>query len=461
MTRPPFVFGDPQITMMSTGRYMGEPTDPGAPGYYMGETLVESTIYSRYFDGISSGVPVDTLSPSPFGLIRLSETEDVTVVSAGRVNTTIEFDIPTTNEVACEFLIVKGSSFTGPEPATTLFTSITAGTYTVYSGGQLLGAPNGSSTIPVGPDFGAKKLDVADATGFAIGQWVKIQNTVGLEIQIARISNINGTELTFDADILMVVEDNATIETINDVTPLTEVTDYTITLASGDFIINETAATIDKLVWTVYQTDLTDYEGGDFWILPGILPLADYSDPASVSVYPGAIMLGSTNSIETSFSFERDGAPLGRDYTLYSIAKDDESPTNPSLARAASLTHIPARVTTGSILSAGPGSLTISWNDTTLDGSFVTGYNIVRSPGQTFVPALAEKLNVNLITTTQFTDADGAPNRVPVIDVAAPVDGQFYSYSIESAVATGQWTITTLNRRIDQGEILTAEKQLT
>lgn len=467
MARPPFVFGYPEITM-GENFYMGEP--PPVPfgdpeGYYMGETQAEGELYSAYSEGHPTLVATDSLSPEPVSLFgkRLLATESVNVVNAGRVTVTLEFTKPVYNELAQEFLLAKGPATSGTEIGSTAFGDLASGTYSVFAGGLVLGAPGGSSIIPLAPNFGAKLATVALITGFAIGQWVKIRNPIGGEICILKIASISGADIKFESDILMTVEDGATIDTVNDFVQITEVTDYTIDLLTGNVSVLETAATNDQLIWIEYKTNLTDYSGVEFWLIPGLSPVPDYSDPIEVSGHGSAIFLGAVNDIPSIFSFEKDGNFLGRDYTLYAIAIDDEVPVNPSLARAIQFTFIPARAVSVST-DTGNSRVTLKWNDVRTDGSAASGYNVVRNDGQTFIPAIAQKLNLNLIPNdnplVEFTDEDGAPNRVPILTVPAPVNNLYYTYAIESGIVTGQWTILTANLRDDQFEILIAEKEL-
>lgn len=464
MTRPPHFFsGGPVITMQATGRYMGVGTAPGEPQLYMGEVLLSGELYARYSDGVSTLVPIDTLSPDPYSLTnkRLLITQEFSVVPSGRNEVTLEFTKPIYNEEAQELLLQKGPSLSGPEIGDTSFDPVGAGQYTVYAGGGSLGAPGGSSVIPLSPNFGARVVTVSNTVGFGVGQWVKMENPVGGEIAVNKISSIDGMNITFDGDIFLILEDGATIETINDSVAITEVTDYTIVLSTGVVTVNDTAATQNKLIWIKYKAELTDYDGGDFWIIPGILPVPDYSDPQDVSSHPMAVNVGSVTSSPTLFSFERDGGDLGKDYTLYAIAKDSEIPPNPSLARAIPFTHIPAIPVTVT-LTPGPDQIEIRWNDTRTDGSTLTGYNVVRSNGQTFVPSTAKKLNLLPISPDNpevvFLDAFGAANRDPA--VPPPVSGNSYAYSIEAFIETGFYSILTRNLRIDQAEVLVAETQL-
>lgn len=464
MTRPPFDFGYPEITLGLADFYLGDPEAPGAPGYYLGETLADAALYSRYSNSISTLVPIDSLSPDPYKLAnsRLLITQNFNIVPAGRNLVTLEFEIPPYNEKANEYLMAKGGSGSGTQMADASFDPIAPGQYTVYAGGSSLGVPGGTSTIPIAPNFGARVVTVVNPVNFGIGQWVKIRNPVDGNIAIVKIKSISGFIITFETDIFLIMENDATIETINDPVAITEVTDYTILLTSGLVTVNDTAATQNKLIWIEYKATLLDYDGGDFWVIPGILPVPDYSDPILVSSFIGAVQVGSVNSAATFFSFEEDGSELGRHYTLYAIAKDNQVPANPSLARSIGFTQIPARAFP--IVDSDDSSVEITWPDTRIDGSAVTAYNVIRCPGQVFVGSISDKVNENPILPTNpsvvFTDADGSPNRRDISEIPAPVNGNYYSYTVEAFTETGQYSILTQNERITQTEELVAEKPL-
>jgi hypothetical protein len=129
------------------------------------------------------------------------------------------------------------------------------------------------------------------------------------------------------------------------------------------------------------------------------------------------------------------------------------------LARAIPFTFIPARPSTVTT-EIGDSRVTIRWNDVTEDSSYADGYNVVRNIGSSFNPATSEKLNVDAITDTEFTDMEGATNRVSTTVVPAPVNGNVYSYSVETLVITGLWSILTRNLRVGQSEIIEASKGL-
>lgn len=460
----PVNFGPPIITMRANDPLYTMALPPG--GWYMGQRVPDSPLYSRYSEGVPANIPGDSLSPAPLSLAgkQLIATELTSTIPKGENEITIEFTRPLINEKAQEYLGLKGGLGSGVEVLEAFFEPIVTGMYVIYAGDNgTLGAPGGDSFSPTPQNFGTRDITVDNVANFAIGQWVVITNPVGGEIAIQKIESINGNILTFESDILIAVEGGAFVRTLNSVTTLNEGPDYSINLTNGEVSVADTLATRDKYIFIDYVTVCNDYDGADFWIVPGVHPITgtddDYILPQQIPVATGAIQVGSSGPSDTSFTFLKSGNCLGHDYTLYAIAKDAETIPNPSLARAVPFTFIPARPTTITT-EVGDGRVTIEWDDVTLDGSKADGYNVVRSNGPVFNGAGGQKVNQVAITALEFTDQSGAVNRVSDTELAPPVNGNTYSYVVESLVITALWGILTRNRRFDQTEVYTASKAL-
>ena len=90
----------------------------------------------------------------------------------------------------------------------------------------------------------------------------------------------------------------------------------------------------------------------------------------------------------------------------------------------------------------------VSWD--AVNDPNANGYNVFRSPGSTFTPAQALKVNSTLIPTgtgrVSFDDSAGnVSNRVPVGTAPFPQDGQTFTYKIETEDTVTFWTDGTSN----------------
>lgn len=455
-------FGDPVVTM-ATDKFMDLPPN----GFYMGQRVGAGVLYSKYSDGIEANIPGDSLSPSPlsFDGQQMIQTSDIVTVPAGEAVTTINFIRPLTNEKAQEFLGNKGGIGSGAEIYEASFEPFSPGEYQVFAADDF-GGPNGDSVAASPKNYGTKEIEVASAVGFAVGQWVIVNNLVGLEVSVVKISAINGNLLEFESDVLIPVEGGATIRTVNNEVEVVNGPDYSVNEANGQVTVFDTASTRNKTIFIDYVTLCQDYGGCDFWLIEGEHPITgtddDYIKPQEVSSFLNAELIGSSEPGDTSFEFRKEGSCLGRDFTLYCIAKDLESIVNPSLVRAVAFTFIPARPTTIST-EVGDNRVTISWNDTTEDGSECEGYNVVRSNGATFNAANSQRINSVLIAASggpNFVDQEGAPNRVAIESVPAPVNGNSFSYAVESGITTSLWNQITRNTRFGVLEITEAVRAL-
>jgi len=422
-------------------------------------------LFSNYSESAAAHPPLDSLAPKPVSFAGKQATavqdDGGGELPRGRTVITVNFANPTQNEDSLDSALRKGLPGEGDIQADLTYDPVVIGTEVVFAAGDF-GLPAGAeTTAAVAATFGSRQLAVSDPAGFAPGQTILIENPVDGAFTFGELAAIVGSALEFAHDLNIDVEAGAIVRTANDRTPLALGVDYDwADAALGLITIHDTPATADKVIGVSYATQLEDFAGGDVYALSGVLPHPDYTDPADVINDPAAELLGTWAPGDTQFGFDRfDEAGFGKQISIYLISKDDEATPNRGLARGFPVTVLPP-IPTGVATEAGNRRVTLFWDDLLAGGGLLDGYDVMRSDGAAFVPTGAKKLNVVTIGATSFTDGDGTPNRVPVVDVAAPVNCSTYSYAVVSKIASTLWDTPTRPTTADDAGQPTAIKAL-
>ncbi len=422
-------------------------------------------LFSNYSESAAAHPPLDRLAPKPVSFAGKQATavqDDAGgELPRGRTVITVNFANPTQNEDSLDGVLVKGPAGEGDIQADLTYDPVIVGTEAVY-GASDFGAPAGAeSTVAAATAFGSRQLPVSDPDGFAPGQKVLIENPIDGGFTFAEIASVVGSTLELAHDLNIDIEAGAAVRTANDMAPLNLGVDYDWADSSlGLITIHDTPATADKVIGVSYATQLEDYAGGDVYALSGELPHPDYAKADAIISDPAVELLGSWSPGETQFNVDRfDEAGFGRPMSVYLIPKDGEATPNLGLARGVPVTVMPP-IPTGVKTEAGNRRVSLFWDDLLAGGGLLDGYDLMRSNGPKFVPTGAKKINLETIGTPSFSDSEGAPNRVPVEEVPAPVNCSTYSYAVVSKIGTTLWDTPTRPTTADDPGQPTAIKAL-
>ena len=204
-----------------------------------------------------------------------------------------------------------------------------------------------------------------------------------------------------------------------------------------------------------YQTTLQDLDHYEVYRVPAN---AAVSSPTKANVLSAAGVVTVSAAVpSTATSFQDQtavDADNGKDLTYYVFALDNQGNAsnlssevmvqNPHLVFVEMIGTIPQNLAS----EVSSNKVVVSW-DAVSDPN-ANGYNIFRSPGSTFDPAQALKVNSTLIPKgtgrVSFDDSTGnATNRRPGTEVPFPEDGQTFSYKLETEDTTTFWSDGTSN----------------
>ena len=413
-----------------------------------------ASIVSLYSNAVTANVFSDELPPEPpvLSTVTASQNTNAGAIPQGRTAVTLNWSAPTLNErVPGEFLVQADG---GAQALESIYDPIAASP--VHELYEVTGQVGGSTTLSVAANKGDKTISVADASGFAANEWVEMAE--GANQEFAKILSINVNDITFYHR-LRTISSWTTSATVKEtqVSLKTITTDYTLTVSTGQINLLAGQFTNGNDVFMEYSVTLQDLDHYELYRIPGNLPVAEpalYSEVSghgSAVLVNGAIASGATQVVDSTLA-----AQNGQTWTYYLFAMDDEASPNASVADVIMVemfTTIPQSLAK----SVGDQQVILQWDaltDTNLDG-----VAILRCDGTSFIPSNAEPVNASLVTGVTFDDSsNNIANRVAPGTLAYPVNGQPYSYKIESEYSTSDWDVGTQNQRSGQVEQLTASK---
>lgn len=416
-----------------------------------------ATLRSLYSDAVTAHVPTDTLHPDPpvLGEIQCYQDTNTGAVPLGRSVVTINWTAPTKNALLAEYLgLATGAS----QQVETSFDPIESG-YQVYEASGFGGSGFGDTTITQAVEDGDNFLIVADATNFAVGNWVQIKE--GATEEFAKIASIDGLTLWIEQCVVYEYTTSATVKEVNTMTLKTLTTDYTIVTSTGVLTLVAGQWTNGKSIVVNYQATLQDLAGFVLYRLPSGSILTDKTF-SNVTSQPGAVLVSSTiPDTDTQYIETLAAGDNGENWTYYLFAKDDETIPNYSLADGVlveTITSIPQNLTS----TVGDAKVILTW-DAAPGGADANqdGWNVYRNNGGSLVPGSLVKANSAVIVkgTTTFDDsADNITNRVSSGTLAYPANGSTYTYVVESEDTTTAWTTGTRNQDSGGAAQLTAVK---
>lgn len=341
-----------------------------------------------------------------------------------------------------------------PQDITVANIPVVSGSYDVF---EVTGysAVGGATLLsdPISP--GAFKLPVLSSFGFTVDSWVQVIE--GSLREYGQIFAIEGDTLILYNPLTVGAFTAAASVRNVDILLKVETTDYTVDLPSGVFSLLAGQFTASNPVFFRYKQEITDLDVYELYRIPGQTPYPDGVHHDDILGDGGVVVVDDSisNSL-TQFVDVLDSPENGKSWTYYLFAKD----TKGNISRGQSM-YIETLVSRVQNLQAtvGDTKVVLTW-DALVDPN-VDGVNVYRSPGAVFDPSTAERVNSSLLTGTSFEDGpENAIDRRPPGEVAYPVSGQQYSYSVEAEDTVTDWDTGTQNESLDplKAEVTSASK---
>jgi hypothetical protein len=250
--------------------------------------------------------------------------------------------------------------------------------------------------------------------------------------------------------------------TIQQMTKLvkTQGVDYAVDYILGTITLNAGQFTPGNEVVIVYTPMLQDLDHYELFRVNGNEPVTPSDGHTEITrdaviVHPSVITVDlNIASTALSYTDTLGATENGETRTYYLFAADQETTPNYSTAAIVMVETIPT-VPQEPVVTVSDSKVEIAWDalDASADDN-TDGFNIYRCDGTEFVPADCIKVNSSLIAkaTPYFDDSvDNVLNRRPPGDVPYPVNGQIYTYRIESEDTITAWTIGTKNEDVETG----------
>jgi hypothetical protein len=424
-----------------------------------------ATLRSLYTAEATAFVPTDLLPPGKPSLIGSAQQAfQQNSVAHGRSVVTIAWSPPTTNEtIGGEVLGVADGLAQNLE---TTYDPVEAGEE-VYEMSNYGGGGRGDTTLAANAFPKAKSVTVTDPANFAIGDWVQLDD--GVNREYAKIASIAASVLTFEQRLLCCASFfPATTTTVKEATAVLKTgggTDYTLTAFTGEVAIVAGQFTASNDISIRYTTTVQDLDGFTLIRNPALLTDTSYeavSVEGSSVLVSDAIASGATSHADTLTAAEN-----GEDWYYYLYAQDDETVPNRSEVAVGGPLLVETIPSIPQNLTASPGdeAVILGWDTLGPGGSDtnVDGYNVYRNSGATLDPPNLDKLNAVLVPTgtLEFKDSQAGiddTSRVGSGAVPLPVNGQLYTYVIETEDSTTAWTTGTQNQSNGVAAQLTASK---
>lgn len=417
---------------------------------------------SQLSQQVIGSLAADILAPEPpvLGLIQALQFVDVGTPK-GRTRVSLNWTAPTKNEY------ISGELFKNPDGTPDLsngvensthetqFDPIVPGSYSVY---ERTGVSTNTKSLTASTIHGQRIINIGTPIpeDIIVGAKIVIDDGIINKEEYAEVKSVNSST----GDIILVdglfyphnSGGQVKAVTLNLKTPSTH---YNLDINTGVLTELSGGFTAGNKIIIRYQSYLNDLEHYELYRVPGNAPV---SVPTKFNVLsaPGVVAVSASipataTSFEDQLLLESDN---GKDYTYYLFAVDNQG--NASNLSSEVMTQnlhlvfvelIPSIVQNLST-ELSSNKVVVYW-DAVSDPN-ANGYNIFRSPGSTFEPLQAVKINSILIPKgngrVSFDDSEGnTSNRRPISEVPAPQDGQTYSYKIETEDTNTYWSDGTSN----------------
>ncbi len=421
-----------------------------------------ATLESQLSQQVVGSLAADILAPEPpiLGLIQATQFVDG-ATPKGKTRITLNWTAPTKNE------FIAGELFKNPDDTPdfadgiagatheTAFDPIVSGSFTVY---ERTGISSSPKTLTASTLHGQRVINIGTPVpaDIVVGAKIVIDNGVTGKEEYAEVKAVN--TLTGDVtlvDGLFFPHASGTDVRAATLAAKTLGTHYNLDLATG--VLSELSGgfTAGNRIVIRYQTSVQDLDHYEIYRVPGNAPV---SNPTKANVLAAAGVLTVSAAVASTATSFQDQTPVdadnGKDLTYYVFAVDSQGNAsnltsevmvqNPHLVFVETIGTIPQNLAT----EVSSNKVLVSW-DAVADPN-ANGYNVFRSPGSTFDPAQALKVNSTLIPKgtgrVSFDDSAGnTTNRRPGTEVPFPQDGQTFSYKLETEDTTTFWSDGTSN----------------
>ncbi|MFA5138336.1 MAG: hypothetical protein WC728_03805 [Elusimicrobiota bacterium] len=417
---------------------------------------------SQLSQQVVGSLAADILAPLPpvLGLIQALSVVDGPTPK-GKTRITLNWAAPIRNE------IIGGELLKLPDDSPSLaqgvggaiheaqFDPIEAGSYSVFERTGISGA---QTTLSASTLHGQRKVNVQTPVpgDIAADAWVVIDPGIAGKEEYLQVKSVNaGTgEVVFKNGLFFDHASGAAVQQAT-LTSKTEGTHYDLDKPTGVLTEQAGGFTAGNRIVMLYQTTVQDLGHYELYRVPGNAPVAvptkaNVLAAAGVQTVDAAILATATSKQDATLTDAEDG----KDFTYYLFAVDTAgNASNLTSEVMTANTHLVfietvPTVPQGLATQVSSNKVLVTWQAVTDPNA--NGYNVFRSDGSSFDPNAAVKLNSSLVAkgsgTATFDDSAGnSANRRPPGEVPYPVDGQTYSYKVETEDSTTFWTNGTSN----------------
>lgn len=421
-----------------------------------------ATLESQLSQQVLGSLAADILAPEPpiLGLIQATTLVDGPNPK-GKNQITLNWAAPTKNEA------IGGELFKNPDNTPSLaqginsvthetqFDPIVTGSYAVFERTAVSG---NSTTLSASVSHSQRRINAVTPlpVDIVVGAFIVIEDGVSGKEEYAKVKSVNtGTgEIVLEQGLFYSHASGSQIKQVT-FSAKTETTHYALDLATG--VLTEVGAsfTAGNRIIIRYQTSLQDLNHYELYRVPGnssiaVPTKANVLAASGVQTIDAAISSIATSKQDTSL-VDTDN---GKDFTYYVFAVDSQGNASNLTSEVVTLNlhlafvELIPTVVQNLLSQVSTNQVVVSWDAVTDPNA--NGYNIFRSDGASFNPNTAVKLNSSLIPKgagrISFDDSSGnIANRVSGAVAPFPVDGQTFSYKIETEDSVTFWADGTSN----------------
>lgn len=420
--------------------------------------IIESQLSQQVVGSLAS----DILAPEPpvLGLIQATQYVD-SGTPKGKTRITLNWTAPTKNEYISGELLRNPdgtpSLANGVENSTheTKFDPIVSDSASVY---ERTASSNESKTLTASTTHGQRIINIGTPVPNDIiaGGSIVIDDNVNSKEEYAKVRavNLSTGDIVLTDGLFETHNSGALVKAVS-LTEKTHGVHYNLDNNTGVITELNGGFTAGNKIIIRYQSVLNDLSRYELYRVPGNAPIP-MPTKNEVLAFSGVVAVNvnipsTATSYQEQLLLEQDN---GKEFTYYLFAVDDDG--NASSLTSEVMTqnmHFVFIETIPSIVQnlqadVSSNKVVVSWNAVTDPNA--NGYNIYRSPGPNFEPAQAVKVNSTLIPKgsgrVHFDDsANNTSNRRPTNEVSAPVDGETYSYKVETEDTNTFWSDGTSN----------------
>ncbi|MBI4369250.1 MAG: hypothetical protein HY547_03360 [Elusimicrobia bacterium] len=420
--------------------------------------ILESLLSQQVIGSLAADILA--AEPAILGLIQATQFVDG-LTPRGKTKITLNWTAPTRNE------FIGGELFINPDQTADLaegvsgashetqFDPIVSGSFTVL---ERTATSGNAKTLTASVVHGQRVVNIGTPVPAEIiaNAYLVIDDGVAGKEEYAQVKSVNTAtgEVVLKDGLFFGHASGASVKEVT-LAAKTLTTHYTLDLATG--VLTEAAGgfTAGNRIVIRYQTTLQDLDHYELYRVPSNAPV---SVPTKVNVLAASGVATVSASISAAATSFQDQTPLesddGKDFSYYLFAVDSQG--NASNLSSEVMTQnlhlvmvelVPAIVQNLST-EVSSNKVVVSWD--AVGDPNANGYNIFRSPGLTFDPLQALKVNSTLIPKgtgrVSFDDsADNVANRRSGAEVPFPQDGQTFAYKIETEDTVTFWSDGTAN----------------